>query len=765
MSKKVLNLSKVFLTFAFVISMLACALTVNFASADNVPLMVDGGSIRYQTQGNAGIRFSAYVPDSLFDNTETKDLKDNVSVGMYLIPATNVGEGVTEIDGQTEGVKKVSPTVWAESDKAGYQQYNVVITGIPEANYATQILASSFIKVDEVEDVSSTVIRSIANVANTLLAMDSVAEEGDEMKLDANQVTELGDYISATDALGDVDVTILDGVAKWTAVENATSYIVKTEDGVVKTTATQYALNGESEISVLACGDGVNNTYSALDTAAVHALGELQLASFDDKSYFEDLSPSNPSFAATAYYPVSTFVKSPMATGLESPIFRTNRADVNSVSAAACVEIGVPLTVYQAGGARYAAFTVKLQKSLNLDDYAGIKVRMNVYGCWTGDTDPTIFNYYLVGQDNLNQGYKSGKEDGNVAWHQLSALNTWFDWYITADELASYYENGDSQMTFMVYYGGSKGTGTGNYGIGILLDDISYYNTLETPKNLAVADSTVTWSAVQGAEEYVVNIDGVDVAIVTETSYDLSAYASTGCTIKVKATSSTLIASEYSEECAYVVTDGLTIAAFDSAIYESSVKVLLDNTIQPWNGGAIDYTTVSPKIEYRTGVDGASDGDALLIQPVLASYVGGTARHAVFTVKLAKPLDLSGTYEGITIRFQPVDVANGLTSVVASDTDTIDRIQLCNPTTKDNTYKYYYNSASTDAAYNAYAYPYLEVVEGNWYEWTITLEQLKTLYSDGATELVFAMVSKGGASYNYANPAETYLDYIEYVGN
>ena len=84
---------------------------------------------------------------------------------------------------------------------------------------------------------------------------------------------------------------------------------------------------------------------------------------------------------------------------------------------------------------------------------------MNVYGCWTGDTDPTIFNYYLVGQDNLNQGYKSGKEDGNVAWHQLSALNTWFDWYITADELASYYENGDSQMTFMVYYGGSKGTG------------------------------------------------------------------------------------------------------------------------------------------------------------------------------------------------------------------------------------------------------------------------------------------------------------------
>ena len=57
MSKKALNLSKVFLTFAFIISLLACAFTVNFASASS-PVMVNGGSIRYQSQGNAGIRFS-----------------------------------------------------------------------------------------------------------------------------------------------------------------------------------------------------------------------------------------------------------------------------------------------------------------------------------------------------------------------------------------------------------------------------------------------------------------------------------------------------------------------------------------------------------------------------------------------------------------------------------------------------------------------------------------------------------------------------------
>ena len=139
MSKKALNLSKVFLTFAFIISLLACAFTVNFASASS-PVMVNGGSIRYQSQGNSGIRFSAYVPDSLFDDVDSKDLKDDVSVGMYLAIETGVAEDVTEIDGQTAGVKKLNPTVWTASDKVGYQQYNVVITGLPDTDYATKIL-------------------------------------------------------------------------------------------------------------------------------------------------------------------------------------------------------------------------------------------------------------------------------------------------------------------------------------------------------------------------------------------------------------------------------------------------------------------------------------------------------------------------------------------------------------------------------------------------------------------------------------------------
>jgi hypothetical protein len=127
----------------------------------------------------------------------------------------------------------------------------------------------------------------------------------------------------------------------------------------------------------------------------------------------------------------------------------------------------------------------------------------------------------------------------------------------------------------------------------------------------------------------------------------------------------------------------------------------------------------------------------------------------VFTVQLAKGLDLSGeTYDSIVIRFKPVDLKPGL-GTGASTKSTIDFIKLCNPTTKDTTYTTY--------DFGGYTLPHKAVTEGQWIEWTLTVDQLKTLYADGATELVFAMVTTAGASFNLDTPAETYLDYIRYV--
>ena len=88
-----------------------------------------------------------------------------------------------------------------------------------------------------------------------------------------------------------------------------------------------------------------------------------------------------------------------------------------------------------------------------------------------------------------------------------------------------------------------------------------------------------------------------------------------------------------------------------------------------------------------------------------------------------------------------------------------------NPTKKDATYTSRCTSHVEGTECSSYAYPHIAVTEGAWAEWTISLDQLKSLYSDGATKLVFAMVSSAGASYNLDTPAETYLDYIRYAGN
>ena len=275
MNKKILNLSKLLLTVAFALSILACAFSLNFASADTSVSIYDGGSIRYDEY--EGIRFTAYVADSLFDDPAIKDLKDGVTVGMYVVPSTLAGN-VEEIDESTSGVKTVSTSsdsfVWqGESDKDGYQQYNVVIYGIPSSDYNTQILARAFVDNNGEKDLSATVSRSITNVANATLAGDTLVAEDDDYKLTDTQIEKLNKYVSATETLTDVVIgRIVDGVAKWDAVEGALGYIVKTDKDMFKTTDTQVDLNGATEVSVVAYSDGASKTYSVVDSATVHEL-------------------------------------------------------------------------------------------------------------------------------------------------------------------------------------------------------------------------------------------------------------------------------------------------------------------------------------------------------------------------------------------------------------------------------------------------------------------------------------------------------------
>lgn len=769
MNVKTNKLTKVLLALAFVLCVVASVFSLNTASAatEEDVMLYPGGSIRYEEP--AGIRFTAFVSDSLFDNTETHDLKDGVTVGMYVVPAMYTDENVTNITSSTTGVKTVSSDdedgfLWRKtSGIPGFQQFDVAIVNIPDTAYGEDILARAFVN-DGGEVLSDTVIRSIAGVANATLAADQLVDELED-KLIEEEITALNGYIADTAEAVDAPVlSVLDGEVSWTS--SASEYLVKQPNGaVLMTNATEMNVS-EGAVSVVAVGDGVTSTYSAPATKTVHALGAMQLASFDDESYFEDLTPSHPNFASTAYYPVSTFVRSPAATGVGTPILRTNRADVASATADACVEIGVPITVYQAGGARFAAFTVYLQKSLNLTDYAGIKIRMNVYGSWMGDTDASVYKYYICGQDNLTQGYKGAT---NVGYNQLDALNTWFDWFISAEELATYYENGDSSITIMVYYGGSKGSGNGSYGIGVLLDDISYYDKLNTPTNLTLDGETLTWDAVDGAISYVVNVDGNDVATVSETSYDLTAYASASFAVKVKALGTDKADSPYSAPVNYIYKEKGVLAAFNAVAYEGSVKLVSNSVATPWtNGGQIDFSTINPPIAYETNVDGANDGDALHIQPIAAHYgSGGGARHAIFTITLDEALDLSGeTYDGIVLRFKYTGVGSALgpfNRVTNPDSvaGNVWWLNLCSVATKSTGYTSYDEHKDQTVAGND-TIPSTTFTTGEWVEWKISNDVLKTLYSGGETQIAFAIGSTVSQEYNAAVVYHTYLDSLSY---
>ena len=801
MSKRLNSILKLALSFMLVLSMLCCVLTFTNAKASDDAtkiIMHDGASIRYESP--TGIRFTAYVANSEFTDTETHTLKDGVTVGMYLIPSSLAG-GATEIDGSTTGVATVTSSdasfKWAAfDDKDGYQKFDVAIYNIPTTSYNESVLAAAFYN----ETVTETISRSVAAAATASLAENELLDDAD--KLDETQISKLAEYAPKAASFGEVEfestsdstrkatweavdgatfyeVEFLDGyfttttdttlsaardfksvkayglsnlsakifnkVVTWNAVDGAVGYLVKTADGIVKTTETSIALTTETSVSVVAYG---NESYSNVETREIHALSETQIATFDSADYINELSPLSydPATIVAATNPATEF-----STGIgfnPTPKWNETVDDKTGV-----IDVALKMSNYPGGGCRAGTLTIELQNGLNLTDNGGIKVSLYLRG-----TSGVGDNYVYIAGKTKTQGYTSA-----YGANGLSALNVeigvWTDWYIPSTDLVKYYADGDGKITIMTYSVNGYGQFDGR--TELYIDDISYYNQLATPTNLAVANNTVTWDAVAGAESYVVNIDGTDVDTVTETSYDISSYATTGCAIKVKATSTAAPASEYSKVYAHIITSGLDVATFDSALYENSVKVLLDNTVQPWNGGAIDYTKISPNVEYQTGVDGANGGDALFIQPIFCSYVGGGARHAAFTVKLARPLDLSGTYTGITVRFKALDIAHGLNGG-ASDTDTIDIIQLANPTVKDNTYKVYKDSASSNVDYSAYSYPYLEITEGSWVEWTLSVEQLKTLYSDGATELVFVLVSKAGTSYNYAHPANTYLDYIKY---
>ena len=750
MNVKTNKLTKVLLALAFVLCVVASVFSLNTASAatEEDVMLYPGGSIRYEAP--AGIRFTAFVSDSLFDDVATHDLKDGVTVGMYVVPAMYTDDGVTEITSSTKGVKAVSSDdagfLWRKtSGIPGFQQFDVAIVNIPDTAYGEDILARAFVN-DGGEVLSDTVIRSIAGVANFTLAADQLVDIPED-KLVEEEITALNGYVSG-EAVDAPVLSVLDGEVSWTS--SASEYLVKRPDGsVLMTNATELNVS-EGAVSVVAVGDGVNSTYSAPATKTVHALTANQLASFDDASYVEDLEAGKKGLNDKFYH---------KPTNEDGSFGFLGTPTVKEDS----INLAIKINTVVNASSRFAVFTVNLQKSLDVDK--GVKLSFNYVGHNAGvSLEGSDFYIFLAGPDSTEQGYTAdGSTKDAVASTKIEVGND-YDLVISPSQLQTYYEDGDTSLTFIIW--SSRGVSYGyDFAQIIELKDLSQIEYYTAPTNLALNGTTLTWDPVDGATSYVVNVKGVDVATVSETSYDLTAHASASFAVKVKAIGADKGDSLYSAPVNYVYKEKGVLAAFNSAAYEGSVKIALENNAQPWTGNQQkDGAYANAVKEYRTGVDGANDGDALFIQPVIAHYAnGGNAKIAVFTITLDEPLDLSGeTYDGIVLRFKPITSRHaGLGGAMCYNPITI--VQLCTPVaagtrpTGDRTYTDYKDSESS-----SYPYPSTGVSQGQWIEWTLSNADLATLYSDGATEIVFALVVPGAAGKNLDVTADAYLDTLSY---
>lgn len=556
------------------------------------------------------------------------------------------------------------------------------------------------------------------------------------------------DYVTFDACLAPVGLSInAQGILSWTPADNAVGYLVSINGREYTTTET--SLNIASDI---AKGDVV--AFVKTLGAAGYLDSELSLPCCKLKLTGSQIA----NFNSSAYeYMISQVAKGEQGS---TAVGRINSARyVNETSAEGSNGGALDVVMSNVAGIteRQRDFKISFANPLDLTGYDGISIRLKVY-------DASTYNYPSTPDVRFRMLQASGRNYwGTTLYATPIELNEWVTVRYTKAEVEDCLINDGTALSLQIVgYGTFPGLAGGL--LKFYLDDISYYRQLSTPTNYALNGTTISWDAVSEADGYVVNVNGTDLPMITATTFDISEYANVDYAIKVRAVSNVHLESPWTQSVMNIVTSGLDIAKFNSSLYESTLKYGQDNTIKAWTGNqAATDAWKKAKSTYETGVDGAENGDALLIQPLIAHYgSGGGARHAVFTVKLPRALDLSGTYSGITIRFKPVDMGHGLGNGTSTNS-TIDRIQLMNPTTKDKTYTTYYDSTNDKADYNAYPYAYLEVVEGTWYEWTITLAQLKALYSDGATELVFAMVSKGGATCNLDTPANTYLDYIKYV--
>ena len=722
MSRKLNLFLKILLSICMAFCAVACISNLNVSYASGAKIIIkDASSIRYEDP--TGIRFTAYASNDLFEDVETHVLKDGVVVGMYLVPVSYTDEGITEIDADTKGVKTVSSSnqtfYWAlKSEISGYQQFDVVIYNIPEESYAEGIFARAFVEGGEYSGMSNTVKRSIAEVANAVLTADQLIEEDGEDKLDADRKETLNSYVPATTQLDTFRVIAYNGVASWDAVDGAVGYLVKTADGIVKTTETQYTLDTETEISVIAYGDGKTYTNSNVATAAVSEEGAFnvednQIATFNNASY-ENLITSLP----------ASVHGSTGCTVVESAKYLSESECEGSNGGALDIVIN-----QKAGAGRQSDFVLNLPKPIDMTDRNNISVRVKVYDTSYYTTRAADAKWYLRIFSSSSNGYSSGTT--NELWaKEIPVIGEWVTLTWAGDSADLH--DGQTTLTFSFISSSTYAPDLDGY-VKLYIDDIGYYETLETPTNLVVSGTTLSWDAVANATGYVVDVNGTEIP-VSSTSVDLASYLTGDVVIKVKATAVGYIASDYATKGMISLT-GNQIATFNSAAYENMISTLPEGV----QGSVGISKVVSATYVNESDCEGSNGGALNIVMKPIAS-----GRSADFRVSFVNPIDATN-YDGVEFRFKVYDTSFW----TGTDSTSALKFKVLNTT------------GSQYATHSDARFVY-DAAEGEWMTVKVSTANIAKCYVDDGYVLTIQVVMLGTYTVDYNGTCGIYLDDISY---
>ncbi len=726
-------LVKLCISFAFILSVIAAAFCISPAtsvSANTDPVMMSEGA-QIRKIAPTGIRFSAYVSDTYFTDGV---LNDGVEVGMDVSIVVS-GETKTQTV-STETVKTEENNVWkwVDSDKEGYQKFQVAVWYSENAtveHYATDLTANAFVKVgDNATYANNAQTRSVAQVANAALTDNMLTETVDEYK------DVLDSFVSATNALvwETPNVTLNGDELSWTGVTGAKGYFVTNEKETVHVLATAENANYTADltefakdgvVSVTAYGDGTTATYTtAEDTKNYHYLTGDQIATFNHAIYAEDVVAGNPESADSRV--ITYFRENKPAE------FDETKGDGGIATAAV-----LPITGFADVAYKMFVLSVKLSDTLDLTNNDGIEVKFQVASIHGFTAADTVY-FSLLNRANNNgtvpSDYKTPVSGESDVCKKTTVGATEFDTLVLSSAvLKEMGYDGKTLLTFAVLTEKAMAN-TYGYCAFVYFDDISYCDMLDTPV-VAIDGTTASWSAVEGAANYTVSVNGEE-TITTELSFDLSALTE-NANISVRANSTTdgVYSSPFSASVEYVWVDSSVLMDFTNATAVDNV-VWVDGRNYNEAGG----TTWKEAPNFANGY--------VTFRLLRQYYTSTTNNLSAFKVLLNKNWDSSKG--GIEVRMYLQDssmLQNVTVSLLEKDgTDWSAKGARTPNVTMDVTLE----ENATE--------------KGGWVTLQVTAKQLDSLgYTNGDKEFIFGVFCE--SEFAYGRSVRVTLDYVKYYNN